>query len=69
MNKMRQSVLIDRRRFFGSIAGLDGQLDCLDNSDICLADIPSDEPEFVIINGWVLTREDVAAREVTPDVV
>ncbi len=27
------------------------------------------DQEFLIVNGWVLTREDIAASEVTPDVV
>lgn len=31
--------------------------------------MPAANREFVIVNGWVLTREDVAASEMTPNVV
>ena len=68
MNEVRQSVLIGRRRFFGSIAGFTASLIVWQFRHLSW-DIPSGEPEFVIINGWVLTREDVVAREVTPDVI
>jgi hypothetical protein len=28
-----------------------------------------EQGEFVVVNGWVLTREDVAMMELTPDAV
>jgi len=68
MNKMRQSVILGRRRFFGSMLGLTGSL-IFRPFRFSHVDLSAEQPEFVIINGWVLTREDVAAREVTPDVV
>ncbi len=60
-----------RRCFCGSIAGL--------AVNVVLAKLPfgveqrskmvAPNREFLIINGWVLTREDVAASEMTPNVV
>jgi hypothetical protein len=56
------SAIIDRRFFCRSIAGL--------AVNVVLAKLPSGiEQEFLIVNGWVLTREDMAASEVTPNVV
>jgi hypothetical protein len=28
-----------------------------------------DYPEFLVVNGWILTRDDVAAMELTADAV
>jgi hypothetical protein len=28
-----------------------------------------DEQEYLVVNGWVLTREDVATMELPPDVI
>jgi hypothetical protein len=59
-----------RRCFCSSIAGL--------AVNVVLAKLPfgveqskmgAPNQEFLIINGWVLTREDVAASEMTPNVV
>ncbi len=60
-----------RRCFCCSIAGL--------AVNVVLAKLPSGveqrskmaapNQEFLIINGWVLTREDVAASQMTPNVV
>jgi hypothetical protein len=59
---------MDRRRFVSSIAGLTASLFCGDIA-ILASKTPLGEQEFVIIDGWVLTREDVGASEVTSDVI
>jgi hypothetical protein len=63
--------MIDRRHFFCSIAGLavnvvvaKRQFGIDRTSKMAIAD-----QEFLIINGWVLTRDDMAASEMTHDVV
>jgi hypothetical protein len=65
------SAIIDRRCFCCSIAGL--------AVNVVLAKLPSGieqrskmataDQEFLIVNGWVLTREDMATNEVALDVV
>ena len=68
---MRDVDIFDRRYFCCTIAGL--------AVNIGLANLargvehrprmPAGNREFVIINGWVLIGEDVAASEMTPNVV
>ena len=53
---------MDRRNFLSSIAGLAVSLLAGDIPFFTLK-VPSGEQDFVIVNGWVLTREDVAGRE------
>jgi hypothetical protein len=65
------SVTIGRRSFCCSIVGL--------AVGVVVAKLPFEieqsskistaEQEFAIVNGWVLTREDLAASELTTDVV
>ena len=62
---------VDRRRVCWSIAGL--------TLNAVLAKLPfegkqelkmaAEDQMFVIVNGWVLTREDIAASEITFNVV
>ena len=59
---------MDRRNFFSSIAGLAVSL-LAGDIPILASKNPSGEQDFVIVNGWVLTREDVAAGKVTTDAV
>jgi hypothetical protein len=68
MDKMRRpkTTSICRRHFFSSIGGLTVGL-LLDHS--VFLKIPAGEPEFVVVNRWVLTREDVTASTVTVDAV
>jgi hypothetical protein len=64
-------AIVDRRYVCRSIAGL--------ATNAVVANIPvgieqkssamTAKQGFLIVNGWVLTREDVAARDVLPDVV
>jgi hypothetical protein len=70
MNKMRhlQPAVMGRRSFFSSIAGLAASL-LFGRLPFLALKVPAKDKEFVIINGWVLTREDVAASKVTSDVV
>ena len=66
MNKIRpQPAMICRRRFFSSIAGLAASL----YIPFLASKVTAKDQDFVIINGWVLTREDVLGSEVTIDVV
>lgn len=68
---MRDVNIFDRRYFCCTIAGL--------TINVGLAKLaigveqrprmPAANREFVIINGWVLTGDDVAASEMTPNVV
>jgi len=63
--------VLDRRYFCGSIAGV--------ALNVVLAKLPfgtkqgskmaAANPEFLIVNGWILTREDVAVSKITPNVV
>ena len=69
MNKIRpQPAIMCRRRFFSSIAGLAASL-LFGDIPFLASKVLAEEQDFVIINGWVLTREDVAASKVTIDVV
>jgi hypothetical protein len=72
LNTMRNyPAIIDRRCLCCSIAGL--------AVNVVLAKLPfggkqsskmaAANQEFLIVNGWVLTREDVAVIEMTPNVV
>ena len=70
MSKMQylQPAVICRRRFFHSIGGLTVSL--LFGDILFLpSNVPAGEQGFVIVNGWVLTRADVAGGQVTNDVV
>jgi hypothetical protein len=67
----KYSSIVNRRCFSWAIAGFAG--------GVALAKLPfgigqrsqmaPSDLEFVIVNGWVLTREDMAASEVAADVV
>ena len=68
---MHDIDIFDRRHFCGSIAGL---------AAICgLVRLPfgagqgsktlAAKQDFIVVNGWVLTHEDLAASEITPDVI
>ena len=66
MNKIRpQPAIMSRRRFFSSIAGLAASL----YIPFSASKVASRDQDFVIINGWVLNREDVLEGEVMIDVV
>jgi hypothetical protein len=64
---MRYFDIFGRRKFFGMITGL--------AVSIGLMKLPFEakqrpamavqKPEFVVINGWVLTGEDIAASKMT----
>jgi hypothetical protein len=66
-----RSYFTNRRHFFCSIAGL--------AVSVVVPKLPFEikqwsktqtvDRDFMNVNGWVLTREDCAAREVTRDVV
>ena len=65
------SAMIDRRCFCCSIGGLAGE--------VVASQLPAGitrksrmapaAQEFLMVNGWVLTREDVAASEIAPNVI
>ena len=69
--KMRnlQPAIIGRRRFLSSIASLTASLLFGDIPFFLASRVSVKEQDFVILNGWVLTREDVAASKVTIDAV
>ena len=64
-------AIVDRRYVCRSIAGL--------VINVVVGNLPAGIEQkssmmaanqgFLIVNGWILTREDVAARDVLPDVV
>ena len=58
-----------RRRFLGSVAGLTASLLLSDIPFLLASRVSVKEQDFVILNGWVLTLEDVAASKVTIDAV
>jgi hypothetical protein len=55
--------MFDRRRFFGMAVGLMAAKGCF-----WLAGT-EDDADYVIVNGWVLTREDIAGRRLEGDAV
>jgi hypothetical protein len=57
-----------RRGFFSSTAGLMAGL-LYGNIPFFSSKLRATEQEFVIVNGWVLTRADVAKSEATVDVI
>ena len=59
----------NRRCFLWSMAGLAVSIPNLPFETEQHSKIPTVDQDFVIVNGWVLTREDVAASKVTIDVV
>ena len=63
-----RAAAIDRRVFCRSIFGLGGSL-LFGGLAFWMPKISSADQDFVIVNGWVLTREDLAASEMTTDVV
>ena len=71
VNKMRhlQSTVMVRRRFLGWTASLTASLLFGDIPFFLTSRVSVKEQDFVILNGWVLTREDVAASKVTIDAV
>jgi hypothetical protein len=67
---MGNPLIIGRRYFCCSIAGLVVS-DIVAKPPFRAAKIPQlpAHQEFLIVNGWVLTREDLATSDVTTDVV
>jgi hypothetical protein len=68
---MRDFDIFNRRYFCYSIAGLTVNIGL---GKLALGvdqrpKMPAANREFVIVNGWVLTGEDVAASELAPNVV
>jgi hypothetical protein len=66
-----RSVNIGRRCFFRSIVGLaiSAGVAKLPFEIAPRPIIPTADHEFVIVNGWVLTRDDLAVSGMTADVV
>ena len=64
-----QSTVMVRRRFLGWAASLTTSLLFGGIPPFLTSRISVKEQDFVILNGWVLTREDVAASKVTNDAV
>ena len=52
-----------RRRFLGWAASLTASLLFGDVPSCLAASVSVEEQDFVIINGWVLTREDMATSK------
>ena len=61
--------MIDRRCFCFSIAGFAGVAAQLPFGIIRKSQMVPAAHEYLIVNGWVLTREDVTASETTPNAV
>ena len=61
------STAVDRRSVCGAIVGI-GVTGVLEGIPFRTV-LGLTGQEFLIVNGWVLTREDVAATDVTRDVV
>lgn len=59
---------IDRRNFCSSIFGLAGSLLFGSSAFRTPKTSPADH-DFVVVNGWVLTREDVASSKPTSDAI
>ena len=64
-----QSTVMVRRRFLGWTASLTASLLYGDTPFFLVSRVTVNAQDFVIVNGWVLTREDVAAGKVTTDAV
>jgi hypothetical protein len=65
------STIINRRCVFGSIAGfaISVVLAKLPFEVEQSSEIAAPDQEFLVVNGWILTRKDMIANEVMPDVV
>ena len=61
--------LISRRHFFSSVAALFASINPIIKLGTLLRKSSSPDDDFLIINGWVLKREDFAASEVEQDAV
>jgi hypothetical protein len=68
---MRHFDILDRRHFFGMITGLAVNIGLLKLPFGVeqRSTIVAPNREFVIVNGWVLTGEDIAASEMTRNAV
>jgi hypothetical protein len=64
-----QSIVIVRRRLLGWTASLAAGLLLGDIPFSLTSAVSVKEQDFVILNGWVLTQEDVAAGKVTTDAI
>jgi hypothetical protein len=64
-----QPTIIGRRRFLSSITSLTASLLFGDIPFFLASRVSVKEQGFVILNGWVLTREDVSVSKVTIDAV
>ena len=58
--------VIDRRGFCSSIFGLGGSV-LFGHLAFSVSKSSFADEDFVIVNGWVLTREDVASSKPTSD--
>jgi hypothetical protein len=67
--KIRHSSFLGRRRFLGCAASLAASLLFGQIPSFLASNRPVEEQDFVILNGWVLTREDMATSKATSDVV
>ena len=61
-----RAAAIDRRFFCRSILGLGGSL-LFGSLAFWMPRISPADRDFVIVNGWVLTRKDVASSKPTSD--
>jgi hypothetical protein len=61
-----RAAAVDRRVFCRSIFGLGGSL-LFGGLAFWMPKISSADHDFVIVNGWVLTRKDVASSKPTSD--
>jgi len=67
--KIRHSSLMVRRRFLSWAASLTASLLFGDIPSFLASNRSVEEQDFVILNGWVLTREDIATSKAMSDVV
>ena len=65
------SIVLDRRGLCSSIAGLAvGAIAAkLPLGAVLSPETAIEDPEYLIVNGWVLTRNDVAAMGLQPDAI
>lgn len=61
--------MIDRRTLCGSIIGLIGSLQFENLKPGVAKVLFHDQEEFLIVNGWVLTRKDVVGSKATSNAI
>jgi hypothetical protein len=64
-----EAVIIDRRVLWRSIGGAVLTVAFANAPSIRVVGMLLADPEYLIINGWLLTREDMAADGLVRDVV